>query len=111
METYQDIAFKLYSVALKYATESKGMIGGGELKTIPDRSRSRLENIAATAGILAADVICNKPQIEMQGSRTVVPISRKEPDISNDINVKIGLFKNYIASIQSRTRYRFRFAR
>ena len=66
METYQEIASRLYSVAFKYLAESQGRINGSNgTKKVTEKSRPRLEILAATAGILASDVIVNKPQLSM----------------------------------------------
>ena len=113
MITYADVDSTLYGVASKYAAESQGIIAGSDEKkgAARGKSRSRLEKMAETAGILAGDVIHNKPQIEIRGSWTIVPISRKESDIANDVEVKSGLFKTYISSIQVGTKYHFRFAK
>ena len=111
MDTYSDVALKLYFVALRHLKESQGIQSGTqERREIPDISKTRLENLAHTELFLASDVLWKKPQIEEQKGKTIVPISRELSDIAKELELTPGALGNYIQTVRAVTQYHFRFS-
>lgn len=63
-----------------------------------------------TAGILATDVLLNKPQIYETPQKKHVRISKKKSDIAKELGFNVAIFDIYVSSINSRTGYSFKLA-